>query len=162
MRASARSLSRLPLSALVALAVAGCTASADAAVESATSSVQEVERRAINPGSSLSEAHQVGDTYYFSGKLGISQETRAMTEGRVDAETRNILDAFTETFAELDLELSDAVQARVFLTDVADFRAFNAVYQEYFPENPPARETVVVADLVAGAVIEISFIAVRR
>ncbi len=152
-------LGRFLTAALVAVAAQGCVLAADASVESA---VQTVERRAINPGGSLSEAHQVGNTFYFSGKLGVSQETRAMTEGRIEAETRAILEAFRESFAAQGLELSDAVQARVFLTDVDDFRGFNAVYREFFPADPPARETVVVADLVAGAAIEISFIAVRR
>ncbi len=146
------------VAALAVVGAQGCVAVA----EEPGDVTQEAERRAINPGGSLSEAHQVGNTFYFSGKLGVSEETRAMTEGRIEAETRSILEAFQETFAELGLELSDAVQARVFLTDVADFRGFNAVYREFFPAEPPARETVVVADLVAGAAIEISFIAVRR
>jgi 2-iminobutanoate/2-iminopropanoate deaminase len=125
---------------------------------------QEGPRIAHQPSSSLpfSAAVQVGDTYWFSGKLGVTGETRTMGEGRVAAETRNILEAFDELFTELGLGFDDVVKATVYLTDVAGYQEMNEVYQQYFPTDGPAREAVIVADLVAGASIEISFVAVRR
>jgi 2-iminobutanoate/2-iminopropanoate deaminase len=125
---------------------------------------QESPRIAHQPSSSLpfSAAIQVGDTYWFSGKLGVSAETRSMDEGRVAAETRTILDAFGELFRELGLGFDDVVKGTVYLTSVDGYQEMNQVYREYFPEEGPAREAVIVADLVADASIEISFVAVRR
>ena len=104
---------------------------------------------------------RVGATYYFSGKVGATDETRAMTEGRTAAEVRNIMESFKELLAELGLEFSDVVQGSVFLADVNDYGAMNLVYGEYFPVDPPARTTVAVAALPGGANVEIAFVAAR-
>ena len=63
---------------------------------------------------------------------------------------------------ELGLDFGDVVQATVYLVDIDDFAEMNQVYGEYFPTDPPARETVAVKDLVGGAALEISFVAVKR
>ena len=102
-----------------------------------------------------------GDTYYFSGKVGVTDETRGLTEGRTAAEVRNIMGAFKELLDELGLEFSDVVQGSVFLTDVNDYDAMNEVYGDYFAADPPARTTVAVAALPGGANVEIAFVAVR-
>jgi 2-iminobutanoate/2-iminopropanoate deaminase len=104
---------------------------------------------------------RVGDTYYFSGSVGVTDETRAMTEARTAAEVRNIMESYKELFVELELDFSDVVQGSVFLADVNDYAAMNQVYGEYFPEDPPARTTVAVAALPGGANVEIAFVAVR-
>lgn len=109
----------------------------------------------------LSAAIQTGDIYWLSGKLGATAETRAMTAGRTAAETRNIMESYGELLAELGLGFENIVQGTVYLTDIADFQEMNAVYGEYFPQDPPARVTVAVSGLVGGAAIEISFVAVR-
>jgi len=54
------------------------------------------------------------------------------------------------------------VQGSVFLADIEGYAEMNAVYGEYFPADPPARETLAVKDIVGGAAIEISFVAVKR
>lgn len=113
-------------------------------------------------GRPYSAAVQVGDTYWFSGKVGGTAETRALTEGRTAVETRNIMEQFRTLFEELGLGFEDVVQATVYLADIADYADMNRVYGEYFPNDPPARETVAVAALVGGAAIEISFVAVKR
>lgn len=110
----------------------------------------------------LSAAIQTGDIFWLSGKLGATAETRAMTEGRTAAETRNIMESYGELLAELGLGFENIVQGTVYLTDIADFQEMNAVYGEYFPQEPPARVTVAVSDLVGGGAIEISFVAVRN
>ena len=104
---------------------------------------------------------RAGDTYYFAGVVGVTDETRAMTEGRTAAEVRNVMEAFKELFDELGLEFSDVVKGDVFLADVNDYGAMNEVYGEYFPVDPPARTTVAVAALPGGANVEIAFVAVR-
>lgn len=113
-------------------------------------------------GSPFSPAVQVGNTIYFSGKIGVSEETRGMTEGRIQAETRNIMESFRELFQEMGIGFEDLVKATVYITDIDDYRGLNEVYAEYFPDGAPARAALEVSDLVAGAIVEISFIAVRR
>jgi 2-iminobutanoate/2-iminopropanoate deaminase len=113
------------------------------------------------PNRPYSGVVRAGDTFYFSGKVGVTDETRAMTTGRTAAEVRNIMESFGELFAELGLEFSDVVQGSVFLADVTDYGAMNEVYGGYFPQDPPARTTVAVAALPGGANVEIALIAVR-
>ncbi|HSG47613.1 MAG TPA: Rid family hydrolase [Longimicrobiales bacterium] len=114
-------------------------------------------------GRPYSAAIQVGDTYWFSGKIGGSAETRTLPQGeRVQAETHNIMQAFEELFGELGLGWEDMVQATIYLVDLDDYGPMNEAYGSYFESDPPARETVVVSELVAGAQIEISFVAVQR
>jgi 2-iminobutanoate/2-iminopropanoate deaminase len=113
------------------------------------------------PNRPYSGVVRAGDTFYFSGKVGVTDETRAMTAGRTAAEVRNIMESFGELFAELGLEFSDVVQGSVFLADVTDYGAMNEVYGGYFPQDPPARTTVAVAALPGGANVEIALIAVR-
>jgi 2-iminobutanoate/2-iminopropanoate deaminase len=110
----------------------------------------------------FSAAVQVGDTYWFSGKIGATAETRAMTEGRVAAETRNVMEQFKDLFTELGLDFGDVVKGTIFLADIDGYAEMNQVYAEYFPSDPPAREALAVKDLVGGAAIEISFVAVKR
>lgn len=104
---------------------------------------------------------RAGDTYYFSGKVGVTDRTRTLTEGRTAVEVRNIMESYGELFAELGLDFNDVVQGSVFLADVNDYGAMNQVYGEYFAEDPPARTTVAVAALPGGANVEIAFVAVR-
>jgi 2-iminobutanoate/2-iminopropanoate deaminase len=113
-------------------------------------------------GRPYSAAVQVGDMYWFAGKVGNTPETQALATGRTAAETRNVMEAFRTLFAELGVDFGDVVQATVYLVDIAGYADMNQVYGEYFPTDPPARETVAVKDLVGGAAVEISFVAVKR
>jgi 2-iminobutanoate/2-iminopropanoate deaminase len=113
------------------------------------------------PNRPYSGVVRVGDTYYFSGKTGVTDSTRALESGRTAAEVRNIMESFAELLEELGLEFSNVVQGNVFLADVNDYGDMNQVYGEYFPADPPARTTVAVAALPGGANVEIAFTAVR-
>jgi 2-iminobutanoate/2-iminopropanoate deaminase len=120
------------------------------------------EREAIHPQADrpYSQAVRVGDVYYLAGKIGVTDSTRALASGRTAAETRNVLEAFRTLLAERGLSLADVVQATVYLADIADYAEMNQVYAQYFPTNPPARETVAVSGIVSGGRVEISLIAV--
>ncbi len=122
-----------------------------------------VTREAINPqlpDRPYSEAFRIGNTYYFSGKLGVTDQTQAMESGRIEAETRNIMEAFGELFQTLGVRFSDVVQGTVYLADVGDYAGMNRVYGEYFPTNPPARECIAAGEILSGGLVEISFVAV--
>ncbi len=126
------------------------------------SAQEQVDREVIGgrPGRPFSEAVRVGDTYYFSGKIGATAETRAMADGRTGAETTNVMEAFEEAFERQGLTFANIVRATVYLADIADYGEMNEVYGSYFPQVAPARVTL-AATLVAGARVEISFIVVR-
>jgi 2-iminobutanoate/2-iminopropanoate deaminase len=125
---------------------------------------QEGPRIAHQPSSRLpfSAAVQVGNTYWLSGKLGVNGETRAMTEGRMAAETHNIMRAFGELLAELGMDFGDLVRATVYLTDIEGYGEMNEAYAQYFEGiEAPSRVAMEVSGLVAGGLVEISFIAVK-
>ena len=110
----------------------------------------------------FSAAIQVDNTFWLSGKLGATAETRAMTDGRVAAETHNIMRAFGELLDELGMDYYDLVRATVYLADIDSYAEMNEAYAQYFEGgDAPSRVTMAVAGLVAGASIEISFIAVK-
>ena len=125
---------------------------------------QEGPRIAHQPSARtpFSAAIQVGNTYWLSGKLGATRETREMTEGRVAAETHNIMRSFGTLLEELGMDYHDIVRATVYLSDIDGYREMNEAYAQYFEGgDAPSRVTVAVAGLVGGATIEISFIAVK-
>lgn len=112
------------------------------------------------PTRPYSRAVRAGNTYYFSGALGVTDETLTMTEGRIEAETRNVMEGFKELFQELGVEFSNVVQGTVYLADVADYAGMNQVYGEYFPDDPPARECIAAGQILSDGLVEISFVAV--
>jgi 2-iminobutanoate/2-iminopropanoate deaminase len=113
------------------------------------------------PNRPYSQAVRVGNTYWFAGKIGVTDSTRALTSGRVTAEVRNVFEAFRQVFNETGLSFRDVVQVTVYLADIADYDQMNRAYAEYFPVSPPARETVAVSGIVSGATVEISLVAVK-
>ena len=125
---------------------------------------QEGPRIAHQPSSRLpfSAAIQVGNTYWLSGKLGANAETRAMTEGRMAAETHNIMRSFGALLEELGMDFGDLVRATVYVTDINGYAEMNEAYSQYFEGiDAPSRVAMEVSGLVGGAVIEISFVAVK-
>lgn len=125
---------------------------------------QEVQRVAYQPSdrAPYSAAIQVGNTYWLSGKVAVMDETIAVTDGRVAAETHNIMRAFGELLQELGMDYHDLVRATVYLVDIDGYDEMNEAYAQYFEGgDAPARATVAVSELVRGSAIEISFIAVK-
>jgi len=131
-----------------------------AAVAQATCPVRE----SVQPSSSLpySAAVKTGEIVYFSGKIGATGETREMTEGRVAAETRNVMEAFKALFDEMGMGFEDVVKGTVYLDNIEDYGEMNGVYGEYFPSDPPARVALSVDKLPGNAAVEIEFLSVCR
>jgi reactive intermediate/imine deaminase len=112
------------------------------------------------PARPYSRAVRAGNTYYFSGALGVTDETRVMEDGRIEAETRNVMEGFKTLFQELGVEFRDVVKGTVYLAEVADYDGMNRVYGEYFPTDPPARECIAAGEILSDGLVEISFVAV--
>ena len=83
-----------------------------------------------------------------------------MTDGSIEDQTRAVLDTVTETLQLAGCDRGDVVKAMVWLRDRADFPGFNAVYAEYFPNDPPARSAI-VSDLLVDVRVEVEVIAWR-
>lgn len=108
--------------------------------------------KAIGP---YSQAVQSGSLLFTAGQIALDPETGEMVSGGVEAQTRQALTNLKNILEAAGAGLGYVVKTTVFLQDMADFAAMNAVYAEFFPENPPARSTIAVAALPKGAAVEI-------
>jgi 2-iminobutanoate/2-iminopropanoate deaminase len=106
-----------------------------------------------------SRAVWAGDTLFLAGQLGIDPATNKLVEGGVGAETEQLLKGLVAVLEAAGLSMGDVVKANVFLTDMADFAAMNTVYETFFEAPYPARSTIGIAALPAGAHVEIEFVA---
>ena len=79
--------------------------------------------------------------------------------GGVEAETRQVLTNLKQVLEAANSGLNYVVKTTVFLRNMADFPKMNAIYSEFFPENPPARSAVEVAALPKGVAVEIEAVA---
>ena len=130
----------------------------EAVVERKTISTEKAPK-AIGP---YSVAIRTESLVFTSGQLGLDPLTQALVPGGVEAETRQALTNLKHVLSEAGSGLDRAVKTIVFLKDMADFPLMNAVYAEFFPENPPARSTVAVAGLPKGGAVEIEIIALAK
>lgn len=111
---------------------------------------------AIGP---YSQAIAVGETIYTSGQIGLDPTTGKLVEGGVEAQTRQVLKNLGAILEAAGSGYAQVVKTTCFLADMNDFTAFNEIYGECF-QTHPARECVQAAALPAGALVEVSAIAV--
>ena len=98
----------------------------------------------------------------MSGQVGRKHDITALEDG-IAEQTRQAIHNLQAVLAERDLSLADVVKTTVFLVDMEDFGAMNAVYIEMFGEDTaPARSTIEVSRLPLDALVEIDAIAVLR
>ncbi|MEM8983822.1 MAG: Rid family hydrolase [Pseudomonadota bacterium] len=108
----------------------------------------------------LSQAVRVGNVLYLSGDLGIAADGSGLEPGGIEPETRRMMARIGETLAGHDLDYDDLFKCSVFLADMDDWRAFNAVYQEFFEaDRYPARSAFAVSGLAANARVEMECMA---
>ena len=105
-----------------------------------------------------SQAMVTGGMVYTSGQIALDPETGALVGTDVTAQTHQIMRNLAAVLAAAGTGLDRVVKTTCFLTDIADFAAFNAVYAEYFP-NKPARSCVGVKELPKGAICEVECVA---
>ena len=114
--------------------------------------------KAIGP---YSQAIVAGDLVFCAGQGAIDAATGESRTGDVVAETERTLDNLAAVLAAAGSDFAHVVKTTVFLVDMADFAAMNAVYATRFGEHRPARSTVGVASLPRGFRVEIECIAIR-
>jgi len=102
-----------------------------------------------------SPAVRAGDWLVLAGQVGIDPASGKMVAGGVEAEARQVLANVGAILADCGASFADVARTTVFVTDIADFALVNAVYAEAFGDHKPARSTVQVAALPAGAHVEL-------
>jgi 2-iminobutanoate/2-iminopropanoate deaminase len=115
--------------------------------------------KALGP---YSVAIRTGNLVFASGQLGLDPGSGNLVPGGIEAETRQSLTNIRNVLVDSGSGLDAVVKTTVFLKDMADFPKMNAVYAEFFPENPPARSTVQVAALPKSGTVEIEAVAILK
>lgn len=106
-----------------------------------------------------SQALYVGEQLYCSGQIALDPTTGEIVAGGFEAEARRVLDNLGAVLGAAGLGFADVVKVTIYLTDLGDFAALNALYADYFSQPYPARATVGVASLPKGAAVEIDLVA---
>ena len=110
-------------------------------------------------GLPFTPAIRSGNLVFASGQIGIVAGSTTPVAGGIGPETRQALENLDRVFHLAGTSLANAVKCTVFLADIGDFAAMNAVYASFFPSDPPARSTVAVSGLAFNARTEIECIA---
>lgn len=113
--------------------------------------------KALGP---YSVAVRSGHFIFTSGQVALIPETNEIVAGGIEAQTRQVFKNLQAVLEAAGSSLEKVVKTTVFLQDMNEFSAMNAVYGEFFAEDYPARSTVQVGKLPKGALVEIEAIAV--
>jgi len=100
-----------------------------------------------------------GGFLFCSGQIPLDPATGKMVEGGIEEQTERVLRNLASVLESGGGSLRSVVKTTVYLVDLSDFLAMNGVYGRFFTENPPARATVQVSKLPAGALVEIDAVA---
>jgi 2-iminobutanoate/2-iminopropanoate deaminase len=112
--------------------------------------------KAIGP---YSQAVRANGLLFTAGQVAIDFSTQQLIEGDISAQTERVLKNLSAILKAAGCGLKDVLRCTVFLKDMNDFTAMNAVYGKYFATAPPARSTVEVSRLPKDALVEIDVIA---
>jgi len=108
-----------------------------------------------------SAAVRAGDWLVLAGQVPLDPSTGALVDGDAGDQCRQVLANITAVLGDCGATLADVAKTTVFVTDLGDFAAMNAVYAEAFGDHKPARATVEVSALPLGAKVEIEAWAFR-
>ena len=144
---------RRPILGLLLVIIPALTA----AQQTAASTKQVVTPAGNQANPNLSAGIRVGDMLYVSGQLGLRRDAPDTT---IEGQTKAALENTKRVVEAAGATMANVVKCTVFLVNLADFQPMNRAYREFFPSEPPARSTVVVAALVQqGAKVEIECMA---
>ncbi|WP_020005791.1 RidA family protein [Brachyspira innocens] len=113
--------------------------------------------QAIGP---YSQAVKSGNFIFASGQIPLDPVSGNMAENDIKKQTERVMENIKGLLESENLTMANIIKTTCFLTDMANFAAFNEVYAAYFPENPPARSTVAIKSLPKDALVEVEIIAV--
>jgi 2-iminobutanoate/2-iminopropanoate deaminase len=116
---------------------------------------------ATHDGSPYSQLVEASGLVFVAGQVGDDPKAGGVVPGGMGAEVRQMLENVRARLRTVGLDMPDVVKATVYLTDMSGFVAYNEVWREYFPSDPPTRATVGVAALAVGAQCEIEVVAAR-
>jgi 2-iminobutanoate/2-iminopropanoate deaminase len=102
-----------------------------------------------------SPAVRAGDWLVLAGQVGLDPATGSLVEGGAVSETRQALANIGAILSDCGAEWTDVAKVGIFLTNLGNFTAVNALYEDAVGNHRPARTTVGVAALPAGAAVEI-------
>ncbi|HEY2512318.1 MAG TPA: Rid family detoxifying hydrolase [Polyangiaceae bacterium] len=115
--------------------------------------------RIAPPVGPFSPAVRAGDLLYLSGQVAQDPQTGKLVEGGIEAQASQIFRNIAAVLEAAGRGFDDVVRVGVYLRDMADFKAMNAVYEHHFARPYPARSVIGVAALPLGAAIEIDLVA---
>jgi 2-iminobutanoate/2-iminopropanoate deaminase len=113
--------------------------------------------KAVGP---YSQAVKYGDFLFCSGQIPLDPDTGKLIEGGIREQTERVLKNLEAVLAAGGSGLETVVKATVYLVDLGDFQVMNEVYSSFFPKEPPARVTIQISKLPAGARVEIEAIGI--
>jgi 2-iminobutanoate/2-iminopropanoate deaminase len=113
--------------------------------------------KAVGP---YSQATLKNNTLFVSGQLGIDPETNELAPD-FDTQAEQVFSNLHAILTEAEFSFDDVMKVSVFLDDIKNFAALNAIYARYFTEPYPAREALEVSALPKGGLVEISLIAMK-
>lgn len=111
---------------------------------------------AIGP---YSQGVKTAGMLFTAGQIPLDPATGRLVEGDIVAQTERVMRNLEAVLGEAGADFGTVVKTTCFLANLDDFAAFNEVYGRFFPEQPPARSTVQVARLPAGALVEVECVA---
>ena len=112
---------------------------------------------AIGP---YSQAVRAGKTVYFSGQTPLDPSTGVLVAGDISVQTRRVFDNLAAVAKAAGGSFAQIVRVGIYVTDLANFAAVNAVMAEYFQQPYPARSTIEVSALPKAAQVEIDMVMV--
>ncbi len=102
-----------------------------------------------------SQAIALGNLLFCAGQIPLDAKTGDLVAGGVTEQTTQVCENIAAVLKANGMDFTNVVKTTVFLTDLANFGAMNAVYAQYFKEPFPARSTIQVAGIPRGAQVEI-------
>jgi 2-iminobutanoate/2-iminopropanoate deaminase len=107
-----------------------------------------------------SQGIRAGGFVYTAGQIALDPATGKLVGETVEEQTRRVLENLKAVLEAAGSSMDKVVKTTVFITDMGHFARMNAVYAEYFPNEPPARTTLPMASLPLGGLVEIECVAI--
>ncbi|MDO9261415.1 MAG: RidA family protein [Flavobacteriaceae bacterium] len=103
-----------------------------------------------------------GNTVYISGQIPLNPQTGELIMDSIEVETKQVMENLKAILTAAEMTFENVVKSSIFISDMSNFAAINAIYGAYFKsETAPARETVQVSGLPKNVNVEISMIAIK-